>query len=97
MITDKGHLGDDTSIVKRQFTHQDVDPVLWFPIVGAVDQVPSHLKEWRVMRDFTLRKVEEDTGISNSYLSQLETGKVKNPSFDVVVKICRLYQVHILI
>jgi len=41
---------------------------------------------------FTLRKVEELTGISNAYLSQLETGKVKKPSYDTVVKLMALYQ-----
>ena len=39
----------------------------------------------------TLRFVEEKTGISNCYLSQLETGKIKKPSFNAVIKLVRLY------
>jgi len=39
----------------------------------------------------TLRQVEDKTGISNAYLSQLETGKIKNPSYRVVEVLYRLY------
>ena len=99
MITDKGHLGYDTSIIKQEFeySHQKVDKILWHPIYAAPEDVPSKFKEWRVMRDFTLRQVEKQTGISNCYLSQLETGKVNKPSFDVVVKLLRLYLVELTI
>lgn len=42
----------------------------------------AFLKEWRQHRKLTLRDVEEMTGreVSNPYLSQLETGKIKEPS-----------------
>jgi transcriptional regulator with XRE-family HTH domain len=39
----------------------------------------------------TLRQVENETGISNSYLSRLENGKVKKPSFDIVTKLSAYY------
>lgn len=39
----------------------------------------------------TLREVEKLTGISNAYLSQLETGKIKKPSHDTVTKLTELY------
>lgn len=38
-----------------------------------------------------LREVEEKTGISNAYLSQLETGKIENPSYKVVYALWKLY------
>jgi len=81
----------------KQFSHQKVDPICWYTIIATVHDIPSKLKEWRLCRDFTLRMVEEKTSISNAYLSQLETGKVKKPSFDVVVKLCNLYQVKVII
>lgn len=45
----------------------------------------------RLMHGYTLRKLEKITGISNSYLSQLETGKIDNPSHEVVIKLRNLY------
>ena len=81
----------------RNYSHQNVERYLWHPIVATVDDIPNSFKEWRIYRDFTLRDVEEKTGISNSYLSQLETGKVSKPSFEVVVKLCNLYMVKLII
>jgi transcriptional regulator with XRE-family HTH domain len=40
-----------------------------------------------------LRDVEKATGISNAYLSQLETGKVENPSPHVLHKLADFYKV----
>lgn len=79
------------------YSHQNIDPILWYPITAKASDVPSCLKEWRIYRDFTLRQVEAKTGISNCYLSQLETGKTTNPSFAVIVKLCELYQVRLTI
>lgn len=42
---------------------------------------------------FTLRQVEESTGISNAYLSQLENDKIKKPSANVLYKLHTLYGV----
>ncbi len=47
--------------------------------------------EQRKISGLTLRGVEEKTGISNSYLSQLETGKIKEPSYSTVTKLNKLY------
>lgn len=49
------------------------------------------LKQGRALMGMTLRQVEDATQISNAYLSQLETGKVKNPSMGVVKKLADLY------
>ena len=48
-------------------------------------------KNRRKETGLTLRRVESITGISNSYLSQLETGKIDNPSFTTVVTLHNLY------
>ena len=40
----------------------------------------------------TLRSVEERTGISNAYLSQLENGKISNPSPRVLHKLAAVYR-----
>ena len=59
------------------------------------DVMPSlqslNFKEMRKSKCLTLRKVESLTGISNPYLSQLETGKINNPSYDIVRKLFLLY------
>lgn len=43
----------------------------------------------RECRGYTLRDLERHTGISNALLSQIETGRIKNPSWRNVVKIAR--------
>ena len=45
--------------------------------------MPSFLA-LRKKAGMTLREVETATGISNAYLSQLETGKIDNPSYKIV-------------
>ena len=46
------------------------------------DALGRYLKNARLGRGLSLRDVEEATGkeVSNAYLSQLETGKIKRPS-----------------
>ncbi len=51
------------------------------------------LKEARELFPFTLRQVEEATGISNAYLSQLENDKIKKPSANVLYKLASIYNV----
>lgn len=51
----------------------------------------GNYKEARKIAKLTLRQVEEITGISNAYLSQLENGKIKKPSYDVVQKLNDVY------
>lgn len=45
----------------------------------------------RKKSNFTLRQVEELIGISNAYLSQLENGKIKSPSYQTVKKLLDIY------
>ncbi|SKD00501.1 Helix-turn-helix [Chitinophaga ginsengisegetis] len=49
------------------------------------------LKEARDRNDLTLRQVDEATGISSAYLSQLENDKIKKPSANVLYKLATLY------
>ena len=51
------------------------------------------LKRARVAAGLTLRAVENGTGISNAYLSQLENGKTANPSPRVLSKLAKAYSI----
>jgi transcriptional regulator with XRE-family HTH domain len=51
------------------------------------------LKAAREGRNLSLRQVEEATGISNAYISQLENEKVKKPSPHFLHKLAMLYDV----
>src|SRR4028118_1042771 len=51
----------------------------------------SFLASARQHQKLTLRAVETKTGISNAYLSQLETGKVRSPSPVILRKLSDLY------
>ncbi len=53
----------------------------------------TYLKSLRNARGFSLREVEEKSGISNPFLSQLESGKVKQPSPVMLHKLAELYGV----
>ncbi len=53
----------------------------------------TYLKSLREANSVTLRDVEEKTGISNAFLSQLESGKVKEPSPIMLYKIAEFYGV----
>jgi HTH-type transcriptional regulator, competence development regulator len=50
------------------------------------------LADARARRKLTLRAVQEAVGISNAYLSQLETAKVQSPSPVVLHKLSELYE-----
>jgi HTH-type transcriptional regulator, competence development regulator len=51
------------------------------------------LKNARKNVSLTLRQVEEATGVSNAYLSQLENGKISNPSVNILSKLSSIYRV----
>jgi HTH-type transcriptional regulator, competence development regulator len=55
----------------------------------------STLKESRDLNSLTLRQVEEATGISNAYLSQLENDKIKKPSANVLYKLASAYKMEL--
>lgn len=47
----------------------------------------------RDQKQLSLRAVEKATGISNAYLSQIESGKIKQPSPNILHKLCELYEI----
>lgn len=51
------------------------------------------LRRLRLLSGKTLRDVEEGTGVSNAYLSQLENGSAKQPSPHVLHKLSEFYAV----
>jgi transcriptional regulator with XRE-family HTH domain len=51
------------------------------------------LKATRENVSLTLREVEDSTGISNAYLSQLENNKIKKPSANVLYKLADIYKI----
>ena len=53
------------------------------------------LKDARELIPLTLRQVEEASGISNGYLSQLENDKIKKPSANVLYKLSTLYGIEL--
>lgn len=53
----------------------------------------NFLKISRNSKQLSLRDVERQIGISNAYLSQLEGGKIRNPSPNVLHKLASLYNV----
>lgn len=50
-------------------------------------QFGIHLKELRNEAGLTIRQLEEKSGVSNAYLSQLENGKRSLPSPEILKKI----------
>jgi HTH-type transcriptional regulator, competence development regulator len=57
------------------------------------DKLGSFLAAARNSAGMSLRGVERATGISNAYLSQLETGKIKTPAPQNLHKLAELYGV----
>ncbi len=53
------------------------------------------LKIARENKGLSLRQVEEKTNISNGYISQLENGLVKEPSFFKMLRLLSLYNVSV--
>lgn len=50
--------------------------------LGELISLSRELKKW------SLRDLEKASAVSNALLSQIETGKVKDPGFSTVVRIC---------
>lgn len=56
------------------------------------ETLSSVLKRKREELSFTLRQVQESTGISNAYLSQLENGKITSPTPAILKKLADCYK-----
>ncbi len=59
----------------------------------AKEKLGAQIRLLRQARDMSLRQVEAETGISNPYLSQLENGKIKNPSAQTLTKLANCYDI----
>ena len=55
--------------------------------------IGKYLRAIRETAGLTLRAVEEKTGVSNAFLSQIESGRVKQPSPGVLHKLAESYGV----
>jgi transcriptional regulator with XRE-family HTH domain len=63
--------------------------------VGRPNEIGAVLANLRTARGLSLRQVEEATGkaVSNAYLSQLENGKIRSPSPNVLQSLSGVYAV----
>lgn len=57
--------------------------------------IGMEIKKQREKKGFSLKELEELTGVSDSILSDIETGKVKNPGIITVLKIAKGLEVDI--
>ena len=62
---------------------------------GQPSELGAVLADLRMAKGFSLRQVEEatDKAVSNAYLSQLENGKIKKPSPNVLHNLAAVYAV----
>ena len=51
----------------------------------------NKFKAFRKNKGWTLKKLESESGVSNPYLSQMETGKIKSTSILILRKLARAY------
>jgi transcriptional regulator with XRE-family HTH domain len=63
--------------------------------VGQPNELGALLADLRTAKGLSLREVEEatDKAVSNAYLSQLENGKIKKPSPNVLHSLAEVYAV----
>jgi HTH-type transcriptional regulator, competence development regulator len=63
--------------------------------IAPQDPAPlgEELRRIRELKGMTLREVEKITGISNAYISQVETGKIEKPSPNNLYKLAEAYGV----
>ena len=58
-----------------------------------IKSLGDELRSIRELRKLTLRDIEDATGISNAYLSQLENNKIKKPSPHFLHKLSSIYDI----
>jgi transcriptional regulator with XRE-family HTH domain len=63
--------------------------------VGQPNELGTLLADLRTAKGLSLREVEEatDKAVSNAYLSQIENGKIKKPSPNVLHSLAEVYAV----
>ena len=55
----------------------------------------GYLKKLRNTCDMTLRTVEDETGISNSYISQIENGHRNIPRLSILRLLAKCYNINL--
>lgn len=78
-----------TAINKSSNKRYGLNPVIEFN--------GEYFQKLRKEKNYTIRQVEDATGISNSYLSQFENGKIVKPSHSVITKLINFYETGIVI
>ena len=58
-------------------------------VIASTVQLGEMLALAREIKGCTLRELERQTGVSNALISQIETGKIKDPGFSIVVRLAR--------
>ncbi|MBD7939467.1 helix-turn-helix transcriptional regulator [Cytobacillus sp. Sa5YUA1] len=56
------------------------------------NKLGDYLKRLRKSNNYTLREAEAKTGVPNTYISNLENGKKKNPSMETLYKLSKGYK-----
>lgn len=60
---------------------------------GAMSEIGAHLKELRMSKRLTVREAAQRAGISNAYLSQIETGQRGTPHAKHLRSLATVYEV----
>lgn len=60
-------------------------------MTADLEALGNMLRNARNSAGFSLRDVEARAGVSNAYVSQLEGAKIKQPSPQILHKLCELY------
>jgi len=55
----------------------------------------ERLKELRVRTNKSLQEVADEVGASKAHIWDLETGRAKNPSIDLLIKLSRCFKVSV--
>jgi transcriptional regulator with XRE-family HTH domain len=84
-MVDTAHMGDSRRRPRRKRPE----------FAGQPAELGVLLADLRTAKQLTLRDVEEATerAVSNAYLSQLENGKIKKPSPNVLHTLAKVYSV----
>lgn len=53
------------------------------------------IKKLRLAHEMTIKDLSTRTGIGQSTISELETGKAKKPRFDTLIKIAEVFEVDV--
>lgn len=61
--------------------------------IKKTTKLGSLLRKARNDAGYSQRDVEEEKGVSNAYLSQIESGKIQEPSPTILHKLSELYEI----